>query len=141
MSVKPAYAENMLIRAGLGEVATAETLAQIEADEAAAAAAAAAALAAAKVNAEKLASAFDEPGLEVAKKVGPDGSIFGSVTSAELAEAIAKHAGVTVDKKAITPPDLKRLGEGTAEVSLHKQVKAKVKVVVVEAGLSAYSKV
>ena len=63
-----------------------------------------------------------------AAQVGPDGKLFGSVTSAEIAKALAERAGVSVDKKLIKVPDIKAAGSCTAEIALHKEVVAKVTV-------------
>lgn len=54
-----------------------------------------------------------------------------AVTTTELAKAIKAEAGVAVEKRHIKVPELKSVGSGTAEVTLHKDVVAKVKVVVV----------
>ena len=94
------------------------------------AAAAAAAKAQAVEDEKKLAKVFGEDGLPIEKKVGPTGEIFGSVTAADVAGLIKEHAGLTVEKKAITPPSIKSVGSGFAEVALHKEVSAKVKIVV-----------
>lgn len=133
VSVKPAYADNFIVRGGKGRIADEETLAQIAADDAATKAAAAAALAQAVADDKKLASVFGEEGCVVTKKVGPDGAIFGSVTGAELAAAIKEKAGVAVDKKHISSPDIKFAGSGSCNVELHKTVVHKLKVVVVAA--------
>ena len=132
--VKPAYAENVLIRGGLGAVATPEILEQIAADDAASAEAAAAAKAAAQASAKKLTEVFGDAGCVIEKKCGPDGAIFGSVTQTDLADALKQHAGLQVEKKHIKcPSDLKNAGTGTAEITLHKEIVHTLKVVVVAA--------
>ena len=51
--------------------------------------------------------------------------IFGSITSADLAAALAEK-GIEVDRKTITLDAVKTLGEYEATVKLHKEVKATV---------------
>lgn len=83
VSVKPAYAENMLVRAGLGVMASPEVLEKFEADKAAAEAAAIALKEAAVANDAKLCEVFKD-GVVVKKKTGEGGKIFGSVTPTEV---------------------------------------------------------
>ena len=98
VSVKPAYAENMLIRSGLGQEATPEILEQLAADNEAAIAAAIAEKEAAQENEKALTAAFGEEGAVLKKKVGPDGSMFGSITPTEIADLIKKRVGLDVPK-------------------------------------------
>ena len=71
----------------------------------------------------------------IATKVGEEGQLFGSVTPAMIAEAIAEQneGGVEVDRRRIdvrTP--IKTVGEHEVEISLYREIKATVKVVVVD---------
>ena len=134
VSVKPAYAENMLVRTGLGQLATPEILAEKEKSNAAAAATAAAAKAKAVEASATLKKAFGEEGGSISKNVGPDGALFGSVTPTEVAQLISQLAGVTVEKKdVIECPDMKAVGSGVAKVRLHKEVVCELKINVVAA--------
>ena len=56
-----------------------------------------------------------------------DDKLFGSVTSKDIAEAIAKH-GLEVDKRKIILPEelIKRLGTHTVQVKLHPEVTADI---------------
>ncbi|MCQ2334724.1 MAG: 50S ribosomal protein L9 [Paludibacteraceae bacterium] len=84
-------------------------------------------LADAQALAEKLAATK----VTVAAKANENGAIFGTVTTAQLAEALEK-AGLTVDKKVITIVEApKALGEFAAEARLHRDVKAEFKFEVV----------
>lgn len=86
-----------------------------------------------KVLAEKqsLASRIEKVSLEVAKQVGEDERIFGSVTNTELAELLEEQ-GVVISKKDIRlPEDVKKVGVYTADVRLHSEVSAKLKFWVV----------
>ena len=81
--------------------------------------------------AKKLASAIEKTSVTVSKQVGEEEKIFGTVTTAELAELIAKE-GLKVDKKDITIlEEIKKVGVYTAQVKLHSDVVAKFKVWVV----------
>jgi large subunit ribosomal protein L9 len=112
-------------------------------------AAAAAEKAEAKQKEAALARTFGDKGCFIEKNVAADGSIFGSVTPTELAEIIAKQAGITVDKKIISSPTIKTedagtippqkvggtsikiAGTGIADIKLHPEVVSKLKVVIV----------
>jgi large subunit ribosomal protein L9 len=59
----------------------------------------------------------------VAVKVSEAGKIYGSVTAAQLADALVA-AGIEVDKKDITVPEVKELGAYEAVVKVYKAVKA-----------------
>lgn len=66
------------------------------------------------------------------KQVGEDQRIFGSVTTAEIASWLDEN-GVQVSKRDIALPDeIKKLGTYTAELTLHADVLAKLKIRVVE---------
>lgn len=91
-----------------------------------------------KVAAEELAAAQDLAGklnaasVTVAIKAGENGKTFGSVSSKEIAEELAKQ-GITVDKKKIVLPEaIKEFGKYDIKVKLHKDVQAIVKINVAE---------
>lgn len=78
-----------------------------------------------------LAKKIEKASLEVAKQVGEDEKIFGSVTSVELADLLDAQ-GIKIDKKNIKlPVDVKKVGVYTADVKLHSEVTAKLKFWVV----------
>ena len=68
----------------------------------------------------------------IARKAGVDGRLFGSVTNHDVAEGLAK-LGFDLEKSAVRMPTgpLKMIGESELEVSLHTDVVATVKVVIV----------
>ena len=70
----------------------------------------------------------------VKAKAGNGGRLFGAVTTAEIADAVAALGGVTVDKRKIeiTRP-IKSTGDFSVSVRLHPEVSAKIAVKVVEA--------
>lgn len=125
VDVKPGYANNFLIPQGYAKAATAsakkvlaENLKQRAHKDAKIMA-----------DAEALAAKIADVTLEIAVKA-EEGRIFGSVTPANLAEALAKK-GFEVDRKSITVASVKELGEYEAEVRVYKEVTAPVKFTVV----------
>ena len=70
--------------------------------------------------------------VKVSAKVSESGKIYGSVTTAQLAEALV-NAGIEVDKKdiTITSEEVKELGTFDAEVKCYKSVKGAFKFEVV----------
>lgn len=82
-------------------------------------------------DAQELAAKLAEVKVTVAAKANENGAIFGTVTTAQLAEALEK-AGLAIDRKIITIKDApKELGAYTAEARLHKDVKAEINFEVV----------
>ncbi|AVR87452.1 50S ribosomal protein L9 [Thauera aromatica] len=128
VKVKDGYARNFLIPQGKAKRATQANLAEFEARRAELE----------RVQAEKLAAAQELAGklegisVQVARKAGMDGRLFGSVSNADVAEALAAQ-GFGIDRSAIRMPDgpLKQVGEVQLEVALHADVLANVTVAVV----------
>lgn len=127
VKVKDGYARNFLIPQGKAKRATQNNIAAFEARRAELEAAEATRLAAAQAQAAEMTDLT----ITVEQKAGVDGKLFGSVTNADVAEALAK-AGQTVEKMNVRMPDgpLKTLGEHAVTVSLHQDVVVEVKVVV-----------
>jgi large subunit ribosomal protein L9 len=83
-----------------------------------------------KTQAEELAKQFDGLSVSFQRRAGEGDHLFGSVTSGDISEAIAKK-GITMDRRQIQLHDpLKSLGEFTVPVKLHKDVTAHLKVVI-----------
>jgi large subunit ribosomal protein L9 len=83
-----------------------------------------------KSQAEELAKQFEGLSATFQRRAGEGEHLFGSVTSGDIAEAIAKK-GINLDKRQIQLHDpLKSLGEFTVPVKLHKDVTAHLKVVI-----------
>lgn len=83
-------------------------------------------LADAQATAEKLAATT----ITVAAKANEDGKIFGTITTAQIADALAAQ-GFEIDKRVITVEPVKELGEVVAYAKLHREVKAEIKLNVV----------
>jgi large subunit ribosomal protein L9 len=84
-----------------------------------------------KAQADSLAQRLSQLEIEVARRVGENDTLYGSVTSADIAHAL-QAKGFEVDKKKIQLPDpIKALGESTVPVRIHRDVVAQVRVKVV----------
>lgn len=70
--------------------------------------------------------------LKITKKTGDKGRLFGSVTSQELSEEIKKQVGLDVDKKLVVADHIKELGEHPISIRFTGEVKAQLKVLVVQ---------
>ena len=125
VNVKPGYANNYLIPQGYAKAATASARKVLAENLKQRAHKDAKILADAQALAEKLANLP----LTITVKA-EEGKIFGSVTSADIAEALAAK-DITVDRKAISVDSIKTVGEFEATVKLHREVKATVKLSVV----------
>ena len=71
--------------------------------------------------------------LQIARRVGENETLYGSVTTSDIAEALQSH-DFTVDRRKMQLADpLKSLGEHVVPIKLHRDVTANVKVRVVPA--------
>jgi large subunit ribosomal protein L9 len=83
--------------------------------------------------AREFAAELSEKQLVVAAKCGEAGRLFGSVTTTDIAQALAAQ-GITVDKRKIELPEtVKTLGQYHASVKLHAEVHCKISFEVVKA--------
>ena len=78
-----------------------------------------------KADAEEVAAKLKEVSLAIGAKTSSTGTIFGSVTNIQIADALAK-AGYTVDRKIIYIKNVKEVGHYTATIKLHKEVSVEV---------------
>lgn len=69
--------------------------------------------------------------LQIAKQVGENEAIFGTVTTQDVAEAIQAATNQEIDRRGITLPDINHLGTYKAEVKLHSDVTAEINIEVV----------
>ncbi|NNF05485.1 MAG: 50S ribosomal protein L9 [Candidatus Eisenbacteria bacterium] len=82
----------------------------------------------ARREAEGIAANFEGVSVGIEVEVGEEDRMFGSVTSADIADAL-KAQGVEVDKRKILLDDpIKQLGEFDVPIKLHKAVRGSVKV-------------
>ncbi|MCQ2192443.1 MAG: 50S ribosomal protein L9 [Paludibacteraceae bacterium] len=79
-----------------------------------------------KADAQAVAAKLDGVSLTFAVKASENGSIYGSVTNAQIAEELNKK-GVEIDRKIVSIKSaVKSLGDYTAVVRLHKEVSVEV---------------
>ena len=73
--------------------------------------------------------------VSVAVKASETGKLFGSVTAADVADAVRKASGQAIDKRAVqlSAGQIKALGKHTVDIALHPQITAHVSVEVVAA--------
>jgi large subunit ribosomal protein L9 len=86
-----------------------------------------------KNDAEAIAAQLEGVSLKIGAKVGTSGKIFGSVNAMQIADALKDQAGIDIDRKKIVVDgeSIKEVGEYTATVNLHREVKAEIKFEVV----------
>jgi large subunit ribosomal protein L9 len=77
-------------------------------------------------------AAIDKVGkFSISKQVGENDAIFGTVTTAEVAEVIKSVTGQEIDKRDITIPDVAKIGTYRAELKLHPEVTVTIEIEVV----------
>ena len=128
VKVKDGFARNFLIPQGKAKRATPENLKAIEARRAELEKAANEKL----VGAQQIAESLEGKSIQVTQKAGVDGRLFGSVTNADVAEALTKM-GLAVQKSQVRMPNgpLKHVGEFPLTVAPHSDVVAHISVTVV----------
>jgi len=128
VNVKNGYARNYLIPRGMATVATesakkvlAENVKQRAHKEAKV-----------KTDAEAIAKKLEGISLTIGAKTSTTGKIFGSVNTIQIAEALA-NKGFEIDRKNISLADdhVKEVGNYTAEIKLHRDVKVTIQFEVV----------
>jgi large subunit ribosomal protein L9 len=129
VKVKDGYARNYLLPQGLAILATpsnkkmlAETIKQrsYKAEKI-------------RKEAEFLAGKIEGLTLRIAQKASEKGTIFGSVNTIAVAQALKEQHDIDVDRKKIILPaeHIKELGNYTAQINIHKEVKVTVNLEVV----------
>jgi large subunit ribosomal protein L9 len=128
IEVKPGYLRNYLVPRKLAQPATDASLEEArrrreraaEAEERAA------------ERADETAGLLGKTVLTINHRAGEDGKLFGSVTSAEIADAIQAARGLKIDRKKIRLEDpIRETGTFMVEVEVGGGVSAKVKTIVV----------
>jgi large subunit ribosomal protein L9 len=133
VSVKNGYGRNYLIPRGLARLATPSTIRAAKEERRQASRK----IAQKQGDAQNLANELAGLDLVLYAKVGEENRIFGTITSAQIVEALAAQ-GVQVDRRKVElAEDVRMLGVYTASVKLHPEVTAQVKFQVVPEGGSA----
>jgi large subunit ribosomal protein L9 len=127
VKVKAGYGRNYLVPQGKAKPATPDNIAAFEAMRADLEKAASAALSVAEGRREHLA----DMQITIAAKAGDEGKLFGSVGTADIADAITS-AGVSVERHEVRLPNgvFRQLGEYSVQLHLHSDVNATIKLVI-----------
>jgi large subunit ribosomal protein L9 len=128
VKVAAGYARNYLLPQKLALPVTKENRRQVERERQAAEARELAE----RQDAEGVATRLAELELSFARRVGENDTLYGSVTAADIAEALAERAFDVEKRKVHLLEPLKQLGEFAVPVKLHRDVTAEVKVKVVK---------
>jgi len=128
VNVRPGFARNYLLPKGKAKLATSENIAEIATHRAELEKQQATVLATAKARAKQL------EGLEITitAKSGSEGKLFGSVTNANIADAI-NEKGIELEKSEIRMPEgpIRLAGDYDIDVHLHTEVNATIKLTVI----------
>jgi len=127
--VKPGYARNYLLPRGLAYEATEGNKKRLEAESKSRATRAAHD----RNEAQTMADALSAVSITISAKAGEGDRLFGSITSQDIADELAK-AGHPVDRRKIElEHPIKQIGEHAVPVRLHSDVHATVRVTIVPA--------
>lgn len=130
VKVKAGYARNYLLPRGLALLATKGNVKQVEAEKVGLLKKRAAEKATADLQADQM----KDISLEFIRKAGEEGTLFGSVTSMDIVEAL-KAKGYEIERKKVTLKEaIKITGEYSVPVKLHREVTLNVPVKVVAEG-------
>jgi large subunit ribosomal protein L9 len=127
VKVASGYARNYLLPRKLALAVTDENKRQIERERAKAETREAEDV----MGAQALQTRLEAVELAIARRVGENQTLYGSVTSSDIAEALATRQLVIDRRKIQLPEPIKTLGEHAVPVRLHRDVTATVKVKVV----------
>ena len=125
--VKEGYARNYLLPRGMAMVATDGAVSQ------------AASMRRARdlrdaqdrESAQTVASALVARTITIPAKSGSEGRLYGSVTTADIAEAVAEQTGIELDRKQLVGEPIKSLGTHSVSAKLHADVEFPITVEVV----------
>jgi large subunit ribosomal protein L9 len=127
VDVKPGYARNFLLPQGFALPATKANVKLFEQQRSKIDAR----HAQEKAEAETFAARLQGLSLRIAKRVGETGTLYGSVSAGDVAEALTQQ-GVTIDRRQIDlEGGIKTLGDHPVRIELHPEVVAEVTVSVV----------
>jgi len=128
VDVKDGYANNYLFPQRLAVVATPGAMKQLEQQQNAKKRKQAEEVA----NAQDVATQLEQAVIRVAAKAGGNGRLFGTVTNAQVADALHEQLGVAIDRHKIEMKDgIKALGTYPVEIRLGNNIVAKSAVQVV----------
>ena len=119
VKVKPGYGRNFLLPSGKAALATAANLKKFEERRAELEKAAADSLTSARTRAKQL----EDFKLDLRAKAGTEGKLFGSIGTADIAEALTK-AGIEIERSEVRLPGgpIRLIGEHNVKLHLHSDV-------------------
>ena len=128
VSTSDGYARNFLFPRKLAMEANSQAMSELKNREASEKHRIDTEIAAAKASAAKL----EGKTVKLSAKAGANGKLFGSVTSKDVAAAIAKEYGLSLDKRKVVVEDIKAFGTYPVEVKLYNGISASLYVMVGE---------
>jgi large subunit ribosomal protein L9 len=130
VKVADGYARNFLLPRALALAVTAENKKQVDRERVKAEARDAEEV----TQAQALQTRLEAAEIVIGRRVGEHDTLYGSVTSSDIADALAAK-GLTIDRRKIQLGDpLKTIGDHVVPVRLHRDVTAEVKVKIEAAG-------
>jgi large subunit ribosomal protein L9 len=130
IDVAPGYARNYLFPRELAIAATPGAVKQVRMEQKAQARRDARMAKQAK----ELSQQIEELTLTFEAKAGPTGRLYGSVTTSDIADALAKEIDEKIDRRKITSDPLREIGEHTVPVQVSSDITAELHVVVYPEG-------
>jgi large subunit ribosomal protein L9 len=83
-----------------------------------------------KQEAAEIKTLIDNKSVTLKAKSGPDGKLYGAVTSKDISEAVNQSLNVDIDKRKVVSDNIKTTGAYTVKIKLHPEVEAQVNVVI-----------
>ncbi len=130
VTVSDGYARNFLFPKNLAKEATADNLNTAKLKEEAELAR----LAREKAAAQELAEELREKVVEITAKAGANGRLFGSITAADISDALKAQHKIEIDRhKIVLDENIKQFGTYEVKAKLYPEVSGKLRVMVKEA--------
>lgn len=128
VEVAPGYARNYIVPQGLGVVANAGILRQVEQRR--------------EKEKQRLLALLEEAKSQktalqtinnfvIKKQVGENNAIFGTVTTQDVVTVIKQNAGLNIERQSVTLPEIKKIGTYPVQIKLHPEVTAEISIEVV----------
>ncbi len=124
--VKEGYARNFLFKKNLAVEATSANIAKLEKEKEK--------IKIAEINkiedAKSLSEKLSKVSVNLKKKAGESGTLFGAITAQDIAKELKKQ-NIEIDKKSIQMDNpIKKTGEHNVKIHIYKDIKAEIKVIV-----------
>jgi len=124
--VKEGYGRNFLIAKGFAKLATKEVIKEWEEEQKRIEEQTK--LEIAELTKEK--EVLEKLTINIIKKLGANGHLYGAVTKEDIAEALKAQTKIEIDKKQIDTKNIKSIGEHTVDIKLGHGIHAKLKIIV-----------